>query len=137
MSKIEGGLGFYDLGKFNIALLAKERWHLMENLESLDVRLLRAKYYCGSNFLKSSLGSCHSLIWRNIWCSKALLMSELRWQIDLGLSVSIWEDYWLPRKIGERIQSNRVEGLETVSDLIISNTNRWDRLLLEDIFTPA
>ncbi|KAH1039608.1 hypothetical protein J1N35_041351 [Gossypium stocksii] len=44
-SNNEGGMWFYDLSKFNIALLAEQGWRLMENLGSLTARLIRAKYY--------------------------------------------------------------------------------------------
>ncbi|KAG8484135.1 hypothetical protein CXB51_022932 [Gossypium anomalum] len=54
--KEEGGMGFRDLSKFNIALLAKERWRIMENLSSLIARVLRAKYFNGSNFMEALLG---------------------------------------------------------------------------------
>lgn len=53
---------FRDLGKFNIALLTKQGWRLTENLESLSAKILCAKYYRGSTFLDSSLGSDPSLI---------------------------------------------------------------------------
>ncbi|KAG8491572.1 hypothetical protein CXB51_014850 [Gossypium anomalum] len=45
--KEEGGTGFQDLVKFNIALLAKQWWRLMENPGSLTTRFLRAKYLMG------------------------------------------------------------------------------------------
>ncbi|XP_012468921.2 uncharacterized protein LOC105787003 [Gossypium raimondii] len=87
--KEEGGMGFRDLAKFNIALLAKQGWHLMENLSSLLARLLKAKYYRGSDFMEASLGANPSFFWRSIWCAKGLLGSGLKWRIGSGTSMSI------------------------------------------------
>ncbi|KAA3462331.1 reverse transcriptase [Gossypium australe] len=87
-SKDEGGMRFCDLSKFNIAIL-------FENSSSLTSRLIRANYYQNSNFLEALFGSNPLLVWRSIWCSKALLSSGLRKRIGSGQLVSIWQDYWL------------------------------------------
>ncbi|KAH1129248.1 hypothetical protein J1N35_000626 [Gossypium stocksii] len=78
ISKNEGGMGFRDLAKFNIDLLEKQGWRLIETPDSLIARLIRVKYYHGSNFMEAPLGLNPSLIWRYIWGSKALLKFGLR-----------------------------------------------------------
>lgn len=93
--KSEGGMGFQNLSKFNVALLAKLGWRLLENPTSLSARIIHAKYYHNTNFLVAPLGSNLSLIWRSIWSSRALLETRLKWRIGTGDSVSIWNDYWL------------------------------------------
>ncbi|KAK5840387.1 hypothetical protein PVK06_009286 [Gossypium arboreum] len=60
--KEEGGMVFCDLSKFNIALLAKQGWCIMENPSSLIARVLRAKYFNGFNFMEASLGPNPSLV---------------------------------------------------------------------------
>ncbi|KAA3487801.1 reverse transcriptase [Gossypium australe] len=62
LPKEEGGMGFRDLPKFNIALLAKQSWRLLENPGLLTAQLIRAKYCNGSNFLEASLGANPSLV---------------------------------------------------------------------------
>ena len=48
--KETGGLGFRDLQSFNLAMLAKQGWRLIQNEDSLVSRILRAKYYSNGDF---------------------------------------------------------------------------------------
>lgn len=43
--KSEGGLGFKDLYMFNLALLAKQGWRLIQKPDSLVAQLFKAKCY--------------------------------------------------------------------------------------------
>lgn len=52
MTKDSGGLGFRDIKGFNIALLSKQCWKLMNEPNSLMARMLKAKYYPNSHFYK-------------------------------------------------------------------------------------
>ncbi|GMI83381.1 hypothetical protein HRI_002007400 [Hibiscus trionum] len=131
--KDSGGMGFRDLRKFNIALLAKQGWRLMSNPSSLVSRLLKAKYYKETNFLGSNLGNRPSFIWKSIWCAKGLLSLGLNWRIGSGSKVSIWDDPWLPVKENPRITSPRTDTVKTVSDLIQTD-NMWDENLVNSVF---
>ena len=48
--KEEGGLGFLSLYEFNLDLLAKQGWCLVQNPQSLASRLLKAKYFPHNSF---------------------------------------------------------------------------------------
>ncbi|KAA3461536.1 reverse transcriptase [Gossypium australe] len=50
--KVYGGMGFRSLEKFNIALLAKHGWCLIDHPNSLLACVLKAKYYSSSDFLR-------------------------------------------------------------------------------------
>ena len=52
VAKMEGGLGFKELGSFNQALLAKQAWWLISNLTSLFAKVLLGKYSFYNNFLQ-------------------------------------------------------------------------------------
>lgn len=62
IAMLNGGLGFRDIVKFNIALLAKQGWHLISKLDSLLARSLQAKYYCSCDFMHSGLGTYPSYL---------------------------------------------------------------------------
>ena len=49
--KVEGGMGFRDLKVFNLALLAKQGWRLMQNQNSLFHQVFKAKYFANDTFL--------------------------------------------------------------------------------------
>jgi len=65
-SKSAGGLGFRDLVLFNKALLAKQGWRIIQNLDSLISRILQAKYHPTSTFMEAKIGSRASFVWRSI-----------------------------------------------------------------------
>jgi hypothetical protein len=45
LSKDVGGLGYRDLKSFNMALLVKQGWRLIQNLDSLVAKFFKEKYY--------------------------------------------------------------------------------------------
>lgn len=71
--KENGGLGFKIFGQFNIALLAKQGWRIIQYQNSLLARVLNAKYFPNSNFQNVELGNLPSLTWKSIWTARGLL----------------------------------------------------------------
>ena len=45
LPKNMGGMGFHDLKCFNLALLAKQSWHLIESANPLLLNVLKARYF--------------------------------------------------------------------------------------------
>ncbi|KAH1072393.1 hypothetical protein J1N35_024721 [Gossypium stocksii] len=87
--KEEGGMGFRNLNSFNVALLAKQGWHLLRNPNSLLARILKAKYFKDSDFLNSNLKYLPYLTWQSLWSAKGLIMKGLDWRIGDEKNVSI------------------------------------------------
>jgi hypothetical protein len=104
-SKSVGGLGFRDLVLFNRALLAKQGWRLIQQLSSITAKILKAKYFPHSSFLKASLRSPASLVWRSIFNGSELLQQGLIWRVGNGGLIKVWNDRWLPTPITHTVQS--------------------------------
>ena len=51
-----GGLGFRDMELFNLALLARQSWKLLNEPDTLSARLLKAVYYPDTTILEAELG---------------------------------------------------------------------------------
>ncbi|XP_050222740.1 uncharacterized mitochondrial protein AtMg00310-like [Mercurialis annua] len=94
-SKSFGGMGFKNLHEFNIAMLARQSWRLLNNQESLCFKVLSAKYFPSGNFLDASIGNNPSYTWRSIFATKDMMRSGVRRGIGSGLKTRVWSDPWL------------------------------------------
>lgn len=95
-SKNDGGLGFRDLHSFNMALLAKQGWRLIQNPDSPCAQILKAKYFPNTGFLKAKVKDGCSYMWRGIMLGAQVLKEGVIWRTGNSLNVDIWEDPWLP-----------------------------------------
>jgi len=134
--KSKGGMGFRDLRCFNKALLAKQGWRLIQNLDSLAGKIIKAKYFPRGSFLESGLGNKPSFAWRRIFCAIDLLQEGLIWRIGDGKKVKIWRDKWLNIPTTYLIQTPRVLFSEDskISELIDQDSKWWNRQLISSMF---
>lgn len=80
-SKNLGGMGFKNLEKFNVAMLAKQVWRLLTNHTSLFYRVFSSKYFPSGSVLdaRPSLGS---YAWQST--VKAIsLKSGMLWRVGM------------------------------------------------------
>lgn len=131
------GLGFRKIRDFNIALLGKPAWRIIQNPNSLMARTYRAKYFLRDSFFNAKLGGNPSFIWRNILESHEIISRGYRWRVGNGTSISVWRDPWLPNDTSPFLQtpmSDYLSEAKVESLLNMSKTN-WDGEILTDIFS--
>lgn len=77
-AKSRGGLGFMDFTSFNQALVAKQRWRIIQNRGSLVAEVLQARYFKQGKFMGATLGSKPSFIWRSILWGREIIFKGYR-----------------------------------------------------------
>lgn len=82
--KFMGGLGFRDLELFNLALLARQAWRLLQDPESLSARILKVVYFPTTSILEANLGSNPSQIWHAILDGRDVLRQGIIKRIGDG-----------------------------------------------------
>ena len=73
-AKRVGGMGFRDLRTFNLAMLAKQGWRLIQEQELLMARCFKDKYFPRHHFLKASKSPTSSYVWKSIMAAKPILL---------------------------------------------------------------
>lgn len=131
-----GGLGFKELKKFNISMLAKQEWRLINNENPLVTRCMNAKYFPEGDFLTAKLGANPSYMWRSILAAQEVVKRGCRKRIGDGKQTAIWKVPWLP--CGENgfittEMSAQLEGCK-VDSLIQIERKKWDDDILLDIY---
>ncbi|XP_028056948.1 uncharacterized protein LOC114260948 [Camellia sinensis] len=126
MSKLEGGLGFRDFHKFNLALLARQGWRLVKYPQSFCARILKGIYFAHSNFMEASKGQRAFWAWASILQGRDLLLQGIRWQVNSGTEAKFWENKWIPYVPGFKVTSPKPRGndFQTGCDAIDSMTKR-------------
>lgn len=82
-------MGFRNFHLFNLVMLGKIGWRLVNKPEALVCKVLKAKYYPSEDFLRAALGSSPSFTWRSIWNTQGLVRRGLRWKIGDGSNMNI------------------------------------------------
>jgi hypothetical protein len=135
-SKTKGGMGYRDLERFNMALLIKQGWRLIQQPHTLHARIYKEKYFSNDTFLNSELGRRPSYAWRSIWNARKLPQDGLVWRVGDGKTIKIWGDRWLETPTTFLVQSS-VKFLNreaTVSELIDDATKLWKSNVLSEVF---
>ncbi|WVZ54110.1 hypothetical protein U9M48_004965 [Paspalum notatum var. saurae] len=135
--KYMGGLRFKNMEMFNLALLARQAWRVLQDSESLSARVLKAAYFPHCDLLEAELGSSPSKIWQSILEGKEVLSHWLIRRIGDGETTRIWDMNWLPRDGWLRpVPCNRTGRHVWVSHLIDSSTCTWNQQMLTAFLTP-
>jgi hypothetical protein len=91
-----GGMGFQDFVLFNQAMLGKQCWRLLTELDSLCARVLKGRYFLETSFLSVVKPRSTSYTWRSILFGRDLLVQGIRWNVGNGECIKIMQDNWIP-----------------------------------------
>lgn len=87
--KSNGGLGLKRLRMFNVAMLAKQGWRILNNSNPLVSAILKAHYFPSTDFLNAGVGVNSSYVWRSILKAKEALKANFRWRMSNGALTSV------------------------------------------------
>lgn len=132
LPKSVGGLGLRNLHSFNLAMLARQAWRLLQFPNSLCARVLSAKYFPDGQLLRAKSRNGISYAWRSILKGIKMLNKGVIWRVGDGRQINIWKDPWIPRGASRRVSSVRGRNhlITKVEELINPATNSWDEGLL-------
>jgi hypothetical protein len=138
-SKSEGGLGFRNFKAFNMAMVAKQGWHIMMNQNTLVARIFKARYFPNSSFFEAKLGNNPSYVWRSLWKSRHILTLGCRWRIGDGSQIKVMLDPWLRNEGKGWMHSPQSQGVYNlfVKDLMMNNDKKWLTHKIMQLFSHA
>lgn len=114
-AKANGGVGFRGLHYFNLALLGKQLWGLMQDPKTLSARILRSKYFPRGDVLNAGLGFKPSYLWCSLLTARDLVKEGRAWIVGNGKSISIRNERWI--------------GMDRLSTPRSAISEEWSRLL--------
>ena len=90
-------MGFRDIRSFNLAMLAKQEWRLMQGKDSLLFRCFKAKYFPRYGFLEAVDVPNISFVWKSILVAQEILERGHCWRVGDGSAIRVTKDRWIPK----------------------------------------
>jgi hypothetical protein len=133
--KSEGGLGFKDIHIFNLSMLARQGWRLLQAPESLCARVLRAKYFIDGDLLRAKPVPGMNYVWRSILKGLEVLKLGVIWRVGDGDNIKIWSDPWISSSStrGPTTRQNNPR-LNMVAELLEADSVCWKEDLVRQTF---
>ena len=117
-------MGFRELQKFNGALLAKQVWRLMVNQDSLFSRFFKSKFF-PHGIIFDAKENKGSYVWKSSIKGCEVIKRGMRWRIDDGSCVKIYQDHWLPSSNHGKVLSLVVDiPMDATADILIDQDLR-------------
>ncbi|KAK5771442.1 hypothetical protein PVK06_047646 [Gossypium arboreum] len=114
------GLGIRDVRLFNLALLGRQVWRLLNNTDSLCFKVLSSRYFPDGNIFHAKKVDKASFTWSSIAAAVEAFKDGFGWQIGNEEKINIWADNW------------GMEGLN--GDVVISNTLNHNEKYVKDLW---
>ena len=74
-------MGFTDIHAFNLAMLAKQAWRLIQGTHSLFFRIYKARYFPNCSFMEAKLENNPSFVWRSLLENRDLIRVATMWKV--------------------------------------------------------
>lgn len=94
MPKGMRGMGFKDLRLFNLAILGRQIWRLINNKDTLCFKVPSSKYFPGGDPLNSKAVDKPSFTWTSLKIAAGALADGFGWQVGNGRDIRIKEVNW-------------------------------------------
>ncbi|MBA0787677.1 hypothetical protein Gotri_026381 [Gossypium trilobum] len=131
-----GGLGIRDVRLFNLALLGRQVWGLINNKDSLCFKVLSSKYFPGGNISKAKKVDKASFTWSSIAAAAEALKDGFGWQVGNGDMINIWVNNWGMEGLnGDAIRSDSLNPNEmSVKDLWLADRRSWNVNKVKNVY---
>lgn len=113
--KKKGGMAFRVIHAFNLVMLAKQAWRLVQETHSLFYRGYKAWNFPQFSFMEAKLGSNPTFVRRSLLQACEVLREGSTLAVGDGRSIGIWSHKWLPHPL--RFKDNADRNMK-VRDLI-------------------
>lgn len=133
-SKLDRGFGFKDFTDMNSTLLAKQAWRVINNPNTLWVKVLKSIYYSEDNFLTAKRRRNDSWVWVSLLHGRDEILRSARWAVGNGENISVQNDVWLAS--GQKIEQHLASDINKVKDLMEMTNRCWDLSKIKDNFSP-
>lgn len=101
LPKENGGLGIKDINAFNLALLGKWKWNLLQHQGELWARVLESKYGGWRSLNEAPRANTESIWWRDLKLlsnhpqHSEAMQDTIVWKVGKGDKFRFWEDNWI------------------------------------------
>ncbi|CAD6337949.1 unnamed protein product [Miscanthus lutarioriparius] len=124
--KHKGGMGFWDMRSFNLAMLGKQGWRLITRPNSLCARVLKGRYYHDTKFLRTTRKKHASSTWRAILAGRDVQQRGLIRRVVDGDSTTIWGDRWIADHFDARPITPSVAGHPNLVSELLTTSGSWN-----------
>ncbi|KAH1063824.1 hypothetical protein J1N35_028811 [Gossypium stocksii] len=131
-----GGLGFRELRLFNVALLGRQVWRLINYRDTLYYKVLSVKYFSDGDVFNPKSMDKPSFMWQSIAKAAKVLYEGFGWMVGNEKSIKLWHDNW-----GfEGLSSNSIcldimmVKKENVCDFFNKSNDGYDKKRVLDIY---
>ncbi|XP_026438275.1 uncharacterized protein LOC113336817 [Papaver somniferum] len=127
-----GGLGFKNMEYFNLAMISKIAWRLIEEPHSLWTSTMKASHFPNKEviIMETKPKNTDSWIWKGILEGITCIQKYYIWKIGDGTNIHIWEDRWI-EDLPDILQKplHCPSNLETVNQLF-NTIGEWDHHII-------